>query len=108
MIEHRTAPDLLTFEGILTRHAEVRTTTAADGLHSVPIVCLELLPIDKAGKQDTRTCQAHIPYTDATRRQAEACAKVLKKGMVVTVGGSTLRMRLVLPDAQIINSHTPS
>jgi len=98
--------DLVTFEGILTRHAEVRSTPAPDGLHSVPIVYLELLPIDKAGKQDTRTCQAHITYTDATRRQAEACAKVLKKGMVVTVGGSTLRMRLVLRDAQIINPKT--
>ena len=97
--------DLLTFEGVLVRAAELRTTTAADGLHSQPIVCLELRPLDK---RDRRTCQAHIPFTDATRHAAEACAKAYKKGMVVKVSSHTLDVRMTLPQAQIINSYTPS
>jgi hypothetical protein len=97
--------DLLTFEGILVRAAELRTTTAADGLHSQPIVCLELRPLDK---RDRRTCQAQIPFTDATRHAAELCARHHKKGMVVKVSSHTLDVRMTLPQAQIINSYTPS
>ncbi len=98
--------DLLTFEGCLVRNAEVRTTTAAaDGLHSTPIVCLELRPLDK---QDHRICTAQIPFTDGTRSQAEACAKAHKKGMVITVASHPLHTRLVLPQAHIINAYTPA
>ena len=102
------AGDMLTFQGLLTRNAELRSTTANDGLHSIPIVVLELQPIDKAGKQDLRTCKAEIPFTDSTRSAAEACARAHKKGMVVTVASHPLQTRLVLPAAQIINSYTPS
>ena len=97
--------DLLTFEGILVRAAELRTTTAADGLHSQPIVWLELRPLDK---RDRRTCQAQIPFTDATRKAAELCARQHKKGMVVKVSSHTLDVRMTLPQAQIINSYTPA
>ena len=97
--------DLLTFEGVLVRAAELRTTTAADGLHSQPIVCLELRPLDK---RDRRTCQAQIPFTDATRHAAELCARQHKKGMVVKVSSHTLDVRMTLPQAQIINSYTPA
>ena len=97
--------DLLTFEGILVRAAEVRCTTAPDGLHNMPIVCLELRPLDK---RDRRTCMAHIPFTDATRHQAEACARAHKKGMVVKVSSHTLDVRMTLPAARTINAYTPS
>lgn len=100
---------LLMFEGCLVRNAEVRTTTAADGLHSTPIVCLELRPINShLRKQDHRICTAQIPFTDGTRSQAEACAKAHKKGMVITVASHLLHTRLVLPQAQIINAYTPT
>lgn len=104
---HAHAPkgDLLTFEGILVRAAEVRCTTTADGLHNMPIVCLELRPLDK---RDRRTCQAQINFTDATRHAAELCARAHKKGMVVKVSSHTLDVRMTLPQAQIINSYTPS
>lgn len=102
---HAPHGDLLTFEGVLVRAAELRTTTAADGLHSQPIVCLELRPLDK---RDRRTCQAHINFTDATRHAAELCARHYKKGMVVKVSSHTLDVRMTLPQAQIINSYTPS
>lgn len=95
---------LVTFEGVLVRAAELRTTTAADGLHSQPIVCLELRPLDK---RDRRICQAHIAFTDATRHAAEACAKAYKKGMVIKVSSPTLDVRMTFPQAQIINSYTP-
>ncbi len=97
--------DLLTFEGVLVRAAELRTTTAPDGLHNQPIVCLELRPLDK---RDRRTCTAQIPFTDATRHQAEACARAHKKGMVVKVSSHTLDVRMTLPQARIINAYTPS
>lgn len=100
--------DLITFEGVLTRNAEVRSTTAADGLHSIPSVCLELLSISGHGKQDKRTCYAQIPFTDATRSDAEACAKRHKKGMVIKVLSPVLQTRLVLPAAEIINAYSPS
>ena len=102
------AGDLVTFEGVLTRNAEVRSTTAADGLHNIPSVCLELLSVSGHGKQDKRTCYAQIPFTDATRGDAEACAKRHKKGMVIKVLSPVLQTRLVLPQAQIINAYTPA
>lgn len=102
---HVPQSNLLTFEGILVRAAELRTTTAPDGLHSLPIVCLELRPLDK---RDRRTCQAQIPFTEATRHAAEQCARQHKKGMVVKVSSHTLDVRMTLPQAQIINSYTPT
>ena len=97
--------DLLTFEGQLTHNAELRSGLSTDGLHAIPIVCLDLRSLDR---KDRRRCQAHIPFTDATRPLAEACARQHKKGMVVKVASHTLDVCMTLPQAQIINSYTPS
>lgn len=99
------AAALQTFTGVLTRNPELRSTTAADGLHSTPIICLELRALTP---QDKRTCLAQIPFTDATRTAAECWAKAHKKGTVITVACDPLYTRLVLPQAQILNSYTPT
>ena len=94
-----------TFTGVLTRNPELRSTTAADGLHSTPVISLELRA---TGKFDKRTCQAHIAFTDATRSAAECWVKAHKKGDVLKVACDPLYTRLVLPQAQIINAYTPT
>ena len=94
-----------TFTGVLVRNPELRSTTAADGLHSTPVISLELRA---TGEFDKRICQAHISFTDATRGAAECWVKAHKKGDVLKVACDPLYTRLVLPQAQIINAYTPS
>lgn len=102
------ADELMTFEGQLTRNAELRNTTAADGLHNVPVVCFELKPIHSQGQQDKRTCYAQIQFTDATRHAAELLARRHKKGMVIKLASSVFSTRMVFPQAQILESYTPA
>lgn len=76
------AGPLIEFQGELTRNAEVRFKTAKDGLHSIPVVCVELKSLVHGV---TRLCHAELPFTDATRHQAEQLAKTLTKRKAVTV-----------------------
>ena len=99
------ASNLHTFTGVLVRNPELRTAPAADGLHSTPIISLELRALHA---HDKRTCLAQIPFTDATRSAAETWVKAHKKGIVVKVACDPLHTCLVLPRAQIINSYTPT
>lgn len=98
------ASNMQTFIGVLTRNPELRTTTAADGLHSTPIITLELRATEPG---DKRTCLAQIPFTDATRAAAEHWCRHNKKGDVLKVACDPLYTRLVLPNAQVLNSYTP-
>ncbi len=68
------------FTGTLLRDAEVRSRPAIDGLHAVPVVCMEIDP-----GLGGRTLRAEQPFTDATRRDAEALARRLVRGHSVTV-----------------------
>lgn len=90
----------LQFRGILLRNAVIRTKPAADGLHSVPVVCMELKStLDIV----THTCYAELPFTDSTRKQAEDLAKTLTKGREVTVFTPVADMRLVFPHVNSIS-----
>lgn len=84
----------LQFRGVLLRNAVIRTRPAADGLHSVPVVCLEL---KSTLDVHTHTCYAEQPFTDSTRKQAEDLARTLTKGREVTVSTPVADMRLVFP-----------
>ncbi|MGH8758955.1 MAG: hypothetical protein ACREVW_05495, partial [Burkholderiales bacterium] len=91
---------LLEFKGVLLSNAIVRTKPARDGLHSVPVVCMDL---KSAGDAITHTCRAELPFTDATRKQAEDLAKTLTKGRAVTVFTPVTDMRLVFPHVNSIS-----
>lgn len=91
-----------TFTGQLVRNADVRTKPPRDGLHAVPIVCLEL---KSTAKHDHRICHAQIAFKDNERHQAEQRAAQLKKGHIVTVSTCALEVCMTFPQAQIINTH---
>lgn len=93
---------LIEFAGELTRNAEVRSRTALDGLHCVPVVCIE---IKSTVQGVTRLCHAEQPFTDATRRQAEQLAKTLLKKRRVTVTAPIAGMCITFPNAASIALH---
>lgn len=90
------------FTGQLVRNADVRTQPAADGLHAVPIVCMQL---KSTGSGTARTCYAQQPFTDATRPAAEALARRLTKGCIVTVKATLQDIHVTFPHAQLIEMH---
>lgn len=90
----------LQFKGVLMHNAVVRNKPAADGLHSVPVVCMDLKSTPGAVP---RTCYAEFPFTDSTRKQAEDLAKTLTKGREVTVLTPVADMRLVFPHVNSIS-----
>jgi hypothetical protein len=93
---------LIEFDGVLLRHAEVRTRPARDGLHSVPVVHVELASMVEGVK---RLCSADIHFTDATRAQAEALASTLTRHKTVTVIAPIACMRVCFGNAASINLH---
>jgi len=85
----------MAFTGQLLHHAEVRTKQLDhQGLH-VPVVRLELAHVGAGHHQ----VHAEIPFTEATRHEAEALAKELRKGKTVTVTTALTDVRLFLPAA---------
>lgn len=93
------------FTGVLQRNAEVRHKPALDGLHTVPVVCMEL---KNTSSSLTRTLHAEQPFTDATRKQAEALAKTLTKGRVVTVVTPLTDVHVTLPHVDRVSLHQPT
>lgn len=94
---HGAPPDCtLAFTGVLAQHAQVRTKQL-DDCHYVPVVCLD---IEHVGPGHHRL-HAEQPFTDATRHEAEALAKRLRRGMAVTVTTGLADIRLALPAATI-------
>jgi hypothetical protein len=91
----------MTFEGTLLRHAELRSKPARDGLHSVPVVCVEVRSLAGSTKQ----CHAEICFEDGNRHQAEALAKTLTKGRTVTVTAPLAHMRITFTQALSIEIH---
>jgi hypothetical protein len=90
------------FTGTLTHNADVRCKPPRDGLHVVPVVCMELKNNMPTGP---RLCYVERPFTDATRSEAEAFARTLKKGTVVTVLAPVTDMRVSLSHPLEIHPH---
>jgi hypothetical protein len=87
----------MAFTGQLLHHAEVRVKQLDhQGLH-VPVVCLELEHVG-AGHHHVH---AEIPFTEATRHEADALAKGLRKHQTVTVTTALSDVRVFLPAAAI-------
>jgi hypothetical protein len=101
-IDRAPAGPLIEFDGVLLRNAEVRTKPASDGLHSVPVVHVELASMVSGVK---RVCSADIHFTDATRQQAEALALSLTRHRAVTVTAPIAGMRVCFGNAASINLH---
>lgn len=90
------------FTGTLTRNADVRSKPPRDGLHVVPVVCMELKSTAPDGP---RYCYVERPFTDATRAAAEALAKSLKKGTTVTVLAPETNLRVSVHHPLSIHPH---
>lgn len=94
---------MLEFTGILKTDAQVRTKPVGDGLHVLPVLCLDLGDVG-AGHH---ILHAEQIYTEATRHHAEAKAKTLKKGALVRVRTSVLDMRIFLPHVEHVQLDAP-
>jgi hypothetical protein len=86
----------LTFSGRLAHRPHIASRTLGNG-HTVPVIVLEL---DDVGAGHHRVV-AHIPFTEATRDQAERQARALQRDQVVTVTTSLIDVRLFLPAASL-------
>lgn len=84
---------LIEFDGKLLHDAEVRSLPVGDGEHVRPVLCLDLAPL--SGLHHT-ICAQQI-FTEATRAEAVAAAKTLRKGMRVTLTTPLDGMRIKLP-----------
>jgi hypothetical protein len=89
----------LSYTGRLAHHAEVRLKQLDDH-HYVPVVCLDL---EHVGAGHHRL-HAEQPFTEATRHEAEALAKRLRKGALVTVSSGLSDVRVFLPAATIFTT----
>jgi hypothetical protein len=92
----------VTFTGRLTRDAEVRAKPVDDIGHHAPVLCVEievLAPVK-------HVVRGERPYTEATRKEAEAEAARLKKGRLVRLSSPLLDMRVYLPRVEIF-PHQP-
>ncbi len=90
----------VSFTGKLRQDADVRVRneSGSDGVaHLIPVLCVEI-EVDSPVRH---VVAAQQPYTDATRKQAEAAAEKLKRGQLVTVVSPLLDMRVYLPNAEV-------
>jgi len=92
----------LTFTGVLAERPHVASKQLDDG-HFLPVLVLDL---DDVGAGHHRMT-VHVPYTDATREQAEHQARRMHKGEPVTVATALTQIRLFLPAASLVVSTTP-
>lgn len=86
----------LEFTGVLRQDAQVRVKPVGDGTHVLPVLCMEVADVGPLH----HTLHAEQIYTEATRAQAEARARTLKKGARVRLVTNTLDMRLLLPHVE--------
>lgn len=87
---------VLQLTGRLLHDAEVRSKPVGDGQHVRPVLCLDLAPCSGV----FHTIHAEQIYTEATRKDAEARAATLKRGMRVTLTTPIADMRIFLPHVQ--------
>lgn len=88
----------LSFAGTVDEPAVVRSRLSADGLHTVPVLCVKITTLTEVRKH---LC-IEVPYTELTRPQAEAQAKELFKGRCLSFDSSTDDMRIVFPNVSKI------
>ena len=96
--------ECLSITGKLVSRPIVRTHLARDGITSSPVLCLELVTLG-AGHLHV---YAEQPYPVNGRKDAEAKAASMPKGMCVTVFASGTGLRLSLPHVQSITPSRPS
>jgi hypothetical protein len=75
--------------------AEVRSELAADQLHSVPVLFIELRDVGPG----RHVVHARHPYTEQTRRDAEGWAARLTKGTRLVVAAPLRNLHLSVPHA---------
>ena len=95
------APVLIEFDGRLLHDAEVRSIPVGDGAHVYPVLCLDLAPL--SGLHHT-ICAQQV-FTEVSRKDAEAAAKSLRKGMRVTLTAPLDGMRIKLPHIARVVAH---
>jgi len=88
----------LQFTGVLRSDAQVRVKPVGTDGHVLPVLCLDLSHVGDAH----HTVHAEQVFSEATRAQADAKAKALKKGTVVHINHSLLDMRIFLPHVESI------
>jgi hypothetical protein len=93
----------LQLTGRLKRQPHVAARPIDSEGRIVPVLVLELADVG-AGHHDVL---AHVPYTEATRSQAEAEAKRLRRDQVITVTTGLVDVRVFLPAAAISTTEQP-
>lgn len=102
---HMSAPrqhaDLhLELSGILTADAQVRSRLSSDGLHTVPVLRMEL---EQHDVHAIRHLIVECPYTEMQHAEAQAQAKLLLRGRCITFASALTDVRLVFPNVSDIN-----
>lgn len=92
------ASEVLEVPGVLTRDAEVRTKPVGHDGHALPVLCLELQPLN--GRD--RSIHAEIVYPEAARKAAEAKAATLKRGARISITTPVDGMRTIFPHVQAV------
>lgn len=85
---------VLEIHAVLVSAAEVRSKPIGDGTHMRPVLCLDVVPVNKALRRRMHVEQI---YTEATRKDAEARAAVLKRGTHITFRTTLVDSRIVFP-----------
>lgn len=99
----RRATARLTLTGRLAAKPHVATRQIDGEGHVVPVLVLELTDVG-AGHHDV---VAHVPYTESTRRQAEAEARRLQRDQLVTVSTALIDIRVLLRAASLSHDDQP-
>lgn len=79
---------------VLASAAEVRSMPIGDGTQMRPVLCLDVVPVNRALRRRMHVVQI---YTEATRKDAEARAAVLKRGTHITFRTTLVDSRIVFP-----------
>lgn len=93
----------LELSGVLTADAQVRSRLSSDGLHTVPVLRLELEHGHGAQDNNIKHIVIERPYTELQRPEAEAQAKLLLRGRCITFASALTDVRLVFPNVSQIN-----
>lgn len=92
------ASEVLEVPGVLTRDAEVRTKPVGHDGHALPVLCLDMAPLN--GRD--RSVHAEIPFREAERKQAEQLAATLRRGAHVSITTPVDGMRTIFPHVQAV------
>lgn len=102
---HQVDDVLITITGVLVHAAEVRTKPVGDGTQMLPVLCLDIAPLNKGLRRRIHVEQI---YTEATRKHAEARAALFKRGAQVTFTTALTDMRVLFPHVRSVALTTPA